>query len=83
MDPSRVVAGATVVAQQGVEYTDLCQLMTMVTTLQKRPGIGQKFGGVAGWEFTQTLGSTNPKVSNWDTCIAAALQGQTKCVACP
>ena len=83
VDPSRVVAGATVVAQPGVEYTDLCQLMTMVNTLQKRPGIGQKFGGVAGWEFTQTIGSPNPKVSNWDICIAAALQGQTKCVACP
>src|SRR5579859_4405044 len=82
VDPTKVVAGATVVEQQGVGYTDLCQLMTMVNTIQKKPGIGQKFGGVAGWEFTQTIGSPNPKVSNWDTCIAAALQGQTKCVAC-
>lgn len=83
VDPSKVVAGATVVAQQGVGYTDLCQLMTMVNTIQKKPGIGLKFGGVAGWEFSQTIGSQNPKVANWDTCIAAALQGQTKCVACP
>ncbi|HET8889735.1 MAG TPA: hypothetical protein VFQ41_12585 [Candidatus Angelobacter sp.] len=83
VDPAKVVAGATVVAQQGVGYTDLCQLMTMVNAIQKKPGIGQKFGGVAGWEFTQTIGSQNPKVANWDTCIAAALQGQTKCVACP
>jgi glycosyl hydrolase family 18 (putative chitinase) len=82
VDPTRVVAGAAVVRQVGVGYTDLCQLMSMVTTLQQRSGIGQKFGGVAGWEFTQTLNSTDPKVSNWDTCIAAALQGQTKCVAC-
>lgn len=82
VDPAKVVAGATVVEQEGVGYTDLCQLMTMVNTIQKKPGIGQKFGGVAGWEFTQTIGSTNPKVSNWDTCIAAALQGQTKCLAC-
>jgi hypothetical protein len=82
VDPTRVVAGATVVAQSGVGYTDLCQLMTMVTTLQKRPGIGQKFGGVAGWEFTQTIGSQPPKVANWDTCIAAALAGQTRCAAC-
>ena len=42
VDPSRVVAGATVVAQPGVEYTDLCQLMTMVNTIQKKPGIGSK-----------------------------------------
>jgi hypothetical protein len=82
VDPTRVVAGATVMTQQGVGYTDLCQLMSMVTTLQKTSGIGQKFGGVAGWEFTQTIGNPDPKVSNWDTCIAAALQGQTKCVAC-
>ncbi len=82
VDTTKVVAGATVVEQQGVGYTDLCQLMTMVNTIQKKPGIGQKFGGVAGWEFTQTIGSPNPKVSNWDTCIAAALQGQTKCAAC-
>jgi hypothetical protein len=82
VDPSKVVAGATVVTQSGVGYTDLCQLMTMVNTIQKKPQIGQKFGGVAGWEFTQTIGSPNPKVSNWDICIAAALQGQTKCVAC-
>jgi hypothetical protein len=82
VDPSRVVVGATVVTQPGVEYTDLCQLMTMVTTIQKKPGIGPKFGGVAGWEFTQTVGSQQPKVANWDTCIAAALQGQTQCAAC-
>jgi hypothetical protein len=82
VDPTKVVAGATVVTQPGVGYTDLCQLMTMVNTIQKKPGIGQKFGGVAGWEFTQTIGSPNPKVSNWDTCIAAVLQGQTKCVPC-
>jgi len=80
--PSRVVAGATVVTQPGVGYIDLCQLMSMVTTLQKQSGIGQKFGGVAGWEFTQTIGSQDPKVSNWDTCIAAALNGQTQCAAC-
>ena len=30
----------------------------------------------------RTIGSPNPKVSNWDICIAAALEGQTKCVAC-
>jgi hypothetical protein len=82
VDPSRVVAGSTVVRQSGVGYTDLCQLMSMVTTLLKQSGIGQKFGGVAGWEFTQTIGSQDPKVSNWDTCIAAALNGQTQCAAC-
>lgn len=85
VDPSRVVVGATVMPQSGVGYIDLCQLMTMVTTIQKKlvPS-GKQFGGVAGWEFTQTI--TNrppPKTANWDTCIAAALQGQTKCVACP
>src|SRR5262245_47855630 len=50
VDPTRVVIGATVVQQEGVGYTDLCQLMGMVTTIQKRSGIGPKFGGVAGWE---------------------------------
>jgi hypothetical protein len=82
VDPTKVVAGATVMPQDGVGYTDLCQLMTMVATLQKRPGIGPRFGGVAGWEFTQTIGNPDPKVANWDTCIAAALDGQTKCAAC-
>src|SRR5262249_25999991 len=82
VDPNRVVAGSTVVQQSGVGYTDLCHLMTYVTDLQKDPKIGQKFGGIAGWEFTQTLNSSDPKVTNWDTCIAAALNGQTKCVAC-
>jgi hypothetical protein len=83
VDPSRVVAGATVMPQEGVGYVDLCQLMTLVTQIEKNllPS-GKQFGGVAGWEFTQTVGNPDPKVSNWDTCIAAALQGQTKCAAC-
>ena len=83
VDPSRVVVGATVIPQPGVGYIDLCQLMRSVTELQKKPAIGQKFGGVAGWDFTQTIGSTDPKATNWDTCIDAALHGQTRCAACP
>lgn len=80
IDPNRVVIGATVKLAD-VPYIDICHLMKTVTEILKQPG-GARFGGVAGWEFTLTLNPNDPKSFNWDTCIAAALQAQTQCVAC-
>ena len=79
VSPNRVVCGATVATQGGVGYTPLCTLMKWIVTLQNTYS---DFGGVAGWEFTQTIGSMDPLVTNWNTCIQAALGGSTTCVAC-
>ncbi|HEV7240911.1 MAG TPA: glycosyl hydrolase family 18 protein [Thermoanaerobaculia bacterium] len=79
VSPNKVVCGATVMPQGGVGYTPLCTLMKWIVDLQSKYS---DFGGVAGWEFTQTIGSTDPKVANWNTCIQAALGGSTTCVAC-
>ncbi len=79
VSPNRVVCGSTVVTQVGVGYTPLCTLMKWIVTLQVKYS---DFGGVAGWEFTQTIGSSDPTVANWNSCIQAALGGSTTCVAC-
>ena len=69
---SRVVVGATVEAQGQLGNIPLCDLMKIVVSIQGKPGCSS-FGGVSGWEFTQTIDAFNPETRNWDTCIAAAL----------